>query len=192
MGALELSFDPPKAKGQGRDILNFVSLRLAHERDDVAVGDLLTRAFTATYERKLPSVATPYERLSELRRVSERREDGAVLILELGYRAIGTAALIRPGAASSQAWLPDAANLRCLAIDPQFHGLGLSNPILDACETAARSWQAGCICLHVQIGAEGVARLYESRGYDRRPEGDMVTNGAKVEGYCLELARRSS
>jgi GNAT superfamily N-acetyltransferase len=175
-----------------RDILNFVTLRLAHEGDDITIGDLLTRAFTATYEKKLPEVATPYQRLSELRGVADRRRAGAVYALELGYRAIGSVALIRPNSAYSQAWLPATANLRCLAIDPDFHGLGLTEPLLAASEQLTQSWGFDQICLHVQKGAAGIARLYESRGYERCPEGDLETNGAVVEAYLLHLNRQLS
>ena len=74
----------------------------------------------------------------------------------------------KPGAPSSEAWLPNAADLRHLAVDPALQGRGLAKPLLDEAERIAREeWKVEAVCLHVRRGNHGVARLYMSRGYVR-------------------------
>lgn len=175
------------APKRSRDIFDYISIKKVEPSDDGRVADLLVRSFTETYRRKLPHIPTPNERVVELRAVDTRRRDGHVYLLELGYRIVGTAALIRPGERENESWIANAANLRCLAIDPDFHGLGLSELLLDEAERMARRWSVRSICLHVQSDAIGVARLYQQRGFLREPSGDMICTGYPVDGYYLPL-----
>lgn len=175
-------------KPRSRDIFDFVNIRQASGLDDDDIGDLLVKSFTETYAEKLPHIATPQKRVSELRNVKSRRENGEVFVLELGYRIIGTFSLIRPDSNQSESWIQKAGNLRCLAIDPEFHGLGFSEVLLNESERIARSWSLSFICLHVQKGADGVAKLYKKRGYIREPHGDFESHGLPVEGYLLPLS----
>lgn len=175
---------------RSRDILDFISLKTASGEDQEAIGELLVRTFMQTYARKLPHVCTPEERIKELRNVALRQHDGDVLILELGYRIIGTAALIRPGASSSESWLENSSNLRCVAIDPEFQGLGFAEVLLGEAEALARRWNSSNVCLHVQSGAEGVARMYLRWGFTRAPVGDIICHGHRVDGYVLDLIGR--
>lgn len=172
---------------RSRDIFDFINIRQASRIDDDAISDLLVNSFTETYAQKLPQIVTPQQRISELRNVKSRRENGEVCVLEFGYRIIGTFSLIRADSEYSESWIEKAANLRCLAIDPEFHGLGFSEALLAESERLARSWSLNYICLHVQQGAEGVARLYKKRGYIREPHGDFESHGLPVEGYFLPL-----
>lgn len=175
-------------KPRSRDIFDFINIRQASGLDDDDIGDLLVKSFTETYAEKLPHIATPQSRISELRNVKNRRENGEVCVLELGYRIIGTFSLIGPDSNQSESWIQKAGNLRCLAIDPEFHGLGFSEVLLNESERIARSWSLSFICLHVQKGADGVAKLYKKRGYIRGPHGDFESHGLPVEGYLLPLS----
>lgn len=175
-----------------RDISHFVLVRLARVEDERAIGELLVRAFVQTYSRKLPEVETNSVRKLELHDVAGRREEGLVYVMELGYRIIGTFTLIRPGALLTQSWLPNTANLRCVAIDPEYHGLGLSQQLLVEAERRAREWGSDAICLHVQKGAEGVAKMYEKFGFRRDNRGDRVYNGSSIEGYAMWIASSTS
>jgi GNAT superfamily N-acetyltransferase len=175
-------------KPRSRDIFDFINIRQASCLDDNHVADLLVKSFTETYAQKLPQIVTPQQRISELRDIKSRRENGEVCVLELGYRIIGTFSLINPDSNLSECWIQNAANLRCLAIDPEFHGLGFSEVLLTESERIARSWSLSLICLHVQKGAEGVAKLYKKRGYIRDPHGDFQSHGLPVEAYFLPLS----
>lgn len=175
-----------------RDISHFLQLRVARMEDERVIGELLIRSFEQTYRTKLPSVVTNQARKIELLDVASRRRQGVVYVLELGYRIIGTFALIPSNDSSTQSWVAGATNLRCLAIDPDFHGYGFSETLLSEAERVARNWNARAICLHVQKGAEGVARLYEKYGFVRSPEGDMSSFGNENEGYVLYLENAKS
>lgn len=176
-----------KKKPRSRDILDFISIRQASGIDDDEVGDLLVRSFGETHAEKLPNAMLPPSRVTELRDVKTRREHGRVFVLELGYRIVGTFALIRPGSDLSDSWLPNGATLRCVAVDPEFHGLGFAQALLAQSEEVARTWEADYICLHVFKGATGVAKLYQARGYLREPCGDILSHGHMIEGYYLPL-----
>lgn len=168
-----------------RDVVNFVNLRNSLPGEDPVIGDLLVRTFRDTYAKKLPSVLTTDEREKELRDVCGRRVHGCVRVLELGYQIIGTYALIPPCSALDESWTPNTATLRCVAVEAKFHALRLSDALVRDAIELARSWQVNAICLHVQQGALGVARLYQRHGFLRAPEGDRMNAGNSIEGYLL-------
>ena len=116
-----------------------ISVRLALPADDAVVGDLLVDAFESAYARKLPEVVYDDERRNALRAVAEKRAVASVWVAELDGRVVGTVALFPPGAPGSEAWLPNAADLRHLAIHPALHGKGLSSALLDTAEETART-----------------------------------------------------
>jgi GNAT superfamily N-acetyltransferase len=176
---------------QKRDLANFVRVRTAHPGDDPAVGDLLVRTFRDTYNKKMPSLITPEERNDELRDVESRRRAGVVRVIEVGYRIIGTCSLIHPNSELSESWTGLTCTLRCLAIDPEFHSLKLSETLLWDAVDVARTWRARMICLHVLQGADGVARLYENFGFRRSPLGDKIYHGSAIDGYLYKLQSES-
>src|SRR5438128_11223830 len=121
----------------------------------------------------MPQVVVGDRRKAELRDVASKRAQATVLVAELEGRVVGTVAVWPPGSPHSEAWLPGAADLRHLAVDPALQGQGLAGPLLDEAERIARDeWGVPAMCLHVRRGNVGVARLYRSRGYTREPQGD--------------------
>jgi ribosomal protein S18 acetylase RimI-like enzyme len=179
-----------KNLAQKRDLANFISLRTAHPGDDLAIGELLVRSFREAYQKKLPTVMTTAEREIELRDVQSRRRNGIVRVMELGFQVMGTYSLIQSGCALDESWTPDTCTLRCLAIEPRFHSLKLSEQLLADAFAIAKRWRASAICLHVQAGAEGVAKLYRRFGFQRQEGGDKMNFGNLVEGYLLRLDRQ--
>jgi GNAT superfamily N-acetyltransferase len=167
-----------------------VIIREARPEDDARIGELLVDAFLSTYARKMPEVVYDDARKNELRDVAAKRARAVVLAAELDGRVVGTVSIFKPGAATSEAWLPNAADLRHLAVDPALHGKGVARPLLDRAEAIARDeWKVDAICLHVRRGAEGVARLYMSRGYRRDPSGDIEKPTVTLEAYALSVRR---
>ena len=77
--------------------------------------------------------------------------------------------------------------MRHLAVDERHRGGDVSRALLDVAEDCARSLKASAVCLHVRRGAVGVQRLYESRGYLRRPDGDMDLPEVFLEAFALPL-----
>jgi len=158
-------------------------IRPAEARDDAAIGELLVTSFITAYAAKLPEVVYSEARKGELRDVATKRREAIVLVAERADRVIGTVALYPPGAAKSEAWLPNTGDLRQLAVHPDHFGEGLSAPLLDAIEAAA--WALGVvgITLHVRRGADGVARMYQRRGYARAPDGDLMLPEVELLAY---------
>src|SRR5262249_16776615 len=135
-------------------------IREAEERDDVAIGELLVRAFVEQYAVKMPEVVVNDARKATLRDVANKRAVAKVWVAEAGGHVIGTIALWPPGALDSDAWAPLQWDLRHLAVDSSRRGEGVSSALLDVAETYARAHGAKEIILHVRRGAVGVAGLY--------------------------------
>ncbi len=148
-------------------------IRPAEARDDAAVGELLVRAFVERYALKLPEVEVTPARQASLRDGAARRALASVWVAELDGALAGTVSLLPPGAPSSRAWLPGAAELKHLGVDRRFSGRGVAAALMDAAEAHARALGAAAVCLHSRREAVGVIRVYEARGYRRHPEGDL-------------------
>ena len=165
-----------------------VRVRLARPEDDAVLGEILVAGFVTAYARKMPHVVVSDRRKAELRDVAGKRAKATVLVAELDGRVAGTVTIWKPGSPQSEAWLPNAADLRQLAADPAAQGKGLSKALLDEAERIAREdWRVSAICLHVRRGNVGVAKLYMSRGYVREPQGDLVLPEVELDAYALRF-----
>ena len=165
-----------------------IVVRDAVPADDGAVGELLVAAYMTQYARKLPDVQLSDARLADLRDQADKRTSATVLVAEVDGRIAGAVTIYPPNAPRSEAWIPGAADLRFLAVAVDLQGRGLSHRLLDEAEQRAREWHVPAICLHVRRGAEGVARLYMSRGYRRDEAGDIDKRPMIfLEAYALSL-----
>ena len=162
-------------------------IREARPGDDAAVGEILVSGYLTRYAEKMPEVVLTDRRKAELRDVASKRKEALVLVAELDGKVVGTVTLWAPGSPASEAWLPNACDLRHLAFDPAVHGRGLSRPLLDEAERRARQMGARYVCLHVRRGNKGVANLYMSRGYVRAPDGDLDLPEVLLDAYYLTL-----
>jgi ribosomal protein S18 acetylase RimI-like enzyme len=163
-------------------------VRLARPEDDVAVGEVLVEGYVTAYAQKMPHVVVGEQRRRDLRAVAQKRQIATVLVADLNGAVIGTVAIFKPGAETSEAWLPNAADLRHLAMHPSVQGRGFARPLLDEAERICRDeWRVSAICLHVRRGNKGVARLYQSRGYVRDPSGDLSYPEVELEAYALRF-----
>lgn len=171
-------------------VLDRVRIRDARPEDDAIVGELLVEAFVTQYAKKLPEVVYTDERRRALRDVASKRAVARVLVAEVDGEVVGTVALFPPGAPGSEAWTPNTADLRHLATAVRYHGMGLGRPLLDAVEDIARQWGVDAIALHVRRGVQGVAEMYQRRGYVRTPEGDLDHLPlVYLEAFLLRLKR---
>jgi predicted N-acetyltransferase YhbS len=162
-------------------------VREARPDDDAVVGEILVTGYLTRYAQKMPEVVLTERRIAELRDVASKRKGALVLVAELDGKVVGTVAVWRPRAPESEAWLPEACDLRHLAFDPLVQGRGLSGPLLDEAERRARAMGAKYVCLHVRRGNKGVASLYMRRGYIRAPEGDLDLQEVLLDAYYLPL-----
>ena len=165
-----------------------VVLREAGPKDDVAIGELLVEAFVSNYARKMPEVAVTDHRKAELRDLASKHGVAKVWVAEVDGAIVGTVTMWPPGAPKSEAWIPNTGDLRQLAVAAEMKGSGVSKQLLDLAETWARGQRYAGVCLHVRRGAVGVRRIYEKRGYVRRPEGDLdFTPEVFLEGFFLKF-----
>ncbi|RKH17337.1 GNAT family N-acetyltransferase [Corallococcus praedator] len=169
------------------DLVARTLIREARPEDDGAIGELLVDAYITQYAKKLPEVVYSEERKAFLRDVASRRKVCTLLVAELDGEIVGTVALYPPGAPGSESWLPRTADLRALATSVRVHGKGLAQPLLAETEVLARRWGLDAITLHVRRGATGVARMYERRGYQRTPAGDIDRPEVYLEAFILPL-----
>ena len=117
--------------------------------------------------------------------VATKRREATVLVVEHEGRVVGTVAIWKPRSPKSEAWLPNAADLRHLAVEPGLQGKGLSRALLDEAERIAfEEWKVDAICLHVRRGNLGVARLYQARGYRRSPSGIPCSRRSSSTPTC--------
>jgi ribosomal protein S18 acetylase RimI-like enzyme len=163
-------------------------VRLARPEDDAAVGEVLVEGYVTAYAQKMPHVVVGEQRRRDLRAVAQKRQIATVLVADLKGAVVGTVAIFKPGAETSEAWLPNAADLRHLAMHPSVQGRGFARPLLDEAERICRhEWRVSAICLHVRRGNKGVARLYQSRGYVRDPSGDLSYPEVELDAYALRF-----
>lgn len=163
-------------------------VREATPEDDRAIGELLVAAFEKTYARKMPDVVMSDARRAELRDVKSKRAVAKVWVYASKAEVIGTVAVWPAGAPRTEAWIAGGVDLRHLAVDERHRGGEVSRRLLDVAEAHARQIHAPAVCLHVRRGAVGVRRLYEARGYLRRPEGDLdFLPEVFLEAFALPL-----
>lgn len=149
-------------------------IRAARPEDDSIIGDILVTAYLSQYARKLPHVVIDEARKADLRNVAEKRRIGTVLAAELDGKVVGAVTVLKPGGERSEAWRENMADIRMFGIDLAYRGQGISEALLDEAERIAREdWRCQWVGLHVRRGAEGIARLYQKRGYQRDPSGDI-------------------
>lgn len=167
------------------------TIRRARPEDDAVLGELLVAAYVTAYEKKMPHVVLPEQRKIDLRAVAEKRKHAIVLVLTGGGEkgeVLGTVSLWPQNTEGSEAWLPNACDLRHLATAPSAHGRGLSKSLLDEAERVAREeLRSDAICLHVRKGNEGVRRLYEKRGYVRDESGDLELPTVSLMAFAKKL-----
>ena len=154
--------------------MSSVVLREAGPQDDAVIGELLVDAFVSRYAVKMPEVTVTEGRKADLRDVANKRALGAkIWVAESDGQVVGTVTMWPPGGARSEAWIANAADLRQLAVSARHRGGGVSKLLLDAGEAWARAQGFVGVCLHVRRGAHGVRGVYEKRGYQRQPQGDL-------------------
>ncbi|MHB8874252.1 MAG: GNAT family N-acetyltransferase, partial [Myxococcaceae bacterium] len=106
-------------------------IRPAGPADDEAIGELLVEAFLEKYSKKMPEVVITGQRKGELRAVAEKRAVARVWVAEAAGKVVGTVSLWPPGAQGSEAWKPNAADLRHLGVSASHRGRGVSRTLLD-------------------------------------------------------------
>lgn len=150
-----------------------LSIRLATEKDDAFLGELLIQSFVETYAKKMPEVVVSEKRKLDLRNLKSKRDTAKVFVAQSGGQVVGTVTLFPSSHPETESWKSKSCDLRYMAVDPTFQGKGVADQLIEACKTQVKEWQLEFICLHVRRGAGGIARFYEKHGFIREGVGDL-------------------
>jgi GNAT superfamily N-acetyltransferase len=166
-----------------RDVLNYVSIRLAEARDDERLGGFLLKVFGVAATVNTPDEPLRTGRISEILNVAGRRRDGQVVIAELGSEVIGSFSLIPPQRPLSGAWSGDAGYFCAFAVDPKFQGIGLAPALMEEAQLLACRANMARVHLKVVRASKKLYEFYERFGYQRDERGDSIDHGVELVGF---------
>ena len=133
----------------------------------------MVKAFVENYAREMPEVVITNQRKADLRAVAVKRALAQVWVAEQDGEIVGTVSMWGVGVKGSEAWLPNAVDLRHMGVAAKAQGKGVSGLLIETAENWARAHGASAVCLHVRRGATGVRAVYEKRGYGADPKGNL-------------------
>jgi ribosomal protein S18 acetylase RimI-like enzyme len=151
------------------------------------VGQVIVRAYREfarddegwrSYERALGDVAA-------------RAAVALVLVAVDGDRVLGTATLetgrrIEPE--DDPPLAPHEAHVRMVGVEPSARGRGIGKMLMEACIREARAAGKTLITLHTTPWMKAAQRMYESMGFERKPEEDRsFESGLVLLTYWLPL-----
>ena len=149
-----------------------------------AEADLVDRAFAAG----------PYGHLSKdaERRALEadtagRAASGVVLVAREDNRVVGTSSLLRAGTQYARVAVPDEAEIRLLAVDPDLHGSGLGQALTRASLETALEWGAEALVLDTGTDNLRAQAFYERIGFERDPSRDHLASADGVESVVFRF-----
>jgi GNAT superfamily N-acetyltransferase len=122
-----------------------------------------------------------------LRDGASRVHDATVIVAELGDRLVGSVTAALPGTRYSEIARADEVEVRMLAVAGDVRRRGIADALMEAVETLARHRGLAGVILSTAPMMEGAHRLYERRGYVRRPERDWNVGDLRLLAYQLDL-----
>ena len=155
-------------------------IRVASDDEGDAVGVLTERVY-----RDGGFVGDDYA--AELRDGESRVRDATVVVAELDGRLVGTVTIALPGTRYSEIARADELEVRMLAVADDVRRRGIADALMDAVETMARDRGLTGVILSTAPMMHGAHRLYERRGYVRRPERDWDVDGLRLLAYERDL-----
>lgn len=160
-----------------------VSIRPVAPEEHGAVGELVVRAYRTVYDD-----LGDYEAV--LRRVGHRARHATVLVAHLGGQLVGTVTYVDGPGRYAEGDDPEAGWIRMLAVDEPARGRGIGRLLTERCIALARRSGRRRLLLNTGDPQVVAQRLYESMGFERRPQDDEDVDGDGelwLRGYGLEL-----
>lgn len=143
-------------------------IRDATDKDAEAIAALWTEAYFTEGEGGRD---TPYARSD----FEETRDAAAhLLVAEIDGAVLGVVALLAPGEPSRAVALEGEAELARLVVSSAARRQGIGRALADRCAELARNEGWPAISLWSRLYQRAGHRLYESLGYQRRPERDST------------------
>jgi GNAT superfamily N-acetyltransferase len=150
-----------------------MQLREARAADAGAVVALWTQGYVDEGEggRTEPYVEADFH---------ETAAAGTVFVAEDEGGLVGVVALLAPGVRERAVARDGEAELRRLAVSPAARAAGVGTALVRRCEQLARSrgWEG--IALWSRPYQRAAHRLYESLGYERRPQRDTTDGSGRA------------
>jgi len=143
-------------------------IRAATDRDAEAIAALWTEAY---FDEGEGGRDTPYSR-SDFEQT--RAAAAHLLVAEIDAAVAGVVALLAPDEPSRAVALPDEAELARLVVSSAARRQGIGRALADRCAQLARQHGWSAISLWSRPYQRAGHRLYESLGYERRPERDST------------------
>jgi ribosomal protein S18 acetylase RimI-like enzyme len=126
----------------------------------------------------------------QLRDVAQRAQTSCVLVAvgPDGELLGGVTFVSGPNDPYSEELREGEAGIRMLAVDPARQGRGVGRALTEACLERARAADRARLVLHTGAFMPAAVHLYETMGFERRPELDFApAPGIDLIAYALEL-----
>ena len=148
-------------------------LRPARPDEADAVGALTVAGYDADAYLTLPDGSFDHEYGDWLADGATRSRDGVLIVAVDGDQLLGTVTWCPPGSPFREiSTRDDQGEFRTLSVAPEARGRGVGSALVDWCITEARTTELAEILLCSLPEMLPAHRLYESRGFVRRPDLD--------------------
>lgn len=172
-----------------RDLLNYLTLRDAHQGDDSPLGEFLLKVFSLAWCNKNHESVLHPSRIQEILAVGDRRKNGVVRILELGRTIVGSYGLVTPGK-SSGAWNSNASYFCAFAIDANMQSLGLAVLLMADAQLKSLAWDLPTMDLKVVKSSKKLHVFYQNLGFERDLQGDCREHEVDLIGFTCQLSQK--
>lgn len=163
-----------------------MQLRVAGPEDAAAIAALWTQAYVDEGEG---GRSEPYSEADFF----ETAKQGRVLVAVLDGNPVGVVALLAPDAPGRAVAEDGEAELCRLVVAAGARRLGVGRTLAERCEQLARAAGWNAIALWSREYQRAAHRLYESLGYERRPDRDETDGtGHSRLVFRLDLAPRAA
>jgi GNAT superfamily N-acetyltransferase len=163
-------------------------LALPHETD--AVGALTVAGYDADGYLTLADGSFDHHYADWLADGATRARDGVLMVAVDDGTLLGSVTWCPPGSPFREiSTRDDQGEIRTLSVAPDARGRGVGSALVDWCIDEARATGLAEILLSTLPEMTRAHRLYESRGFVRRPELDWSPfPDVTLWGFCLALA----
>lgn len=164
-------------------------LRRAHPDEAEAVGALTVAGYDADGHLTRPDGTFDDEYAGWLADGGERARDGVLVVAVDGDDLLGTVTWCPPGSPFRElSTRDDQGEFRTLSVAPEARGRRVGSALVDWCIEEARATGLSEILLCSLPEMTTAHRLYESRGFVRRPDLDWSPfPGVDLWGFSLTL-----
>jgi GNAT superfamily N-acetyltransferase len=162
-----------------------ILIRPVRPEEYAALGELTVAAYHTVADAM--DHQSEYDR--QLRDVATRARVSCVLVAVHDGELLGGVTYVRgPDDPYSEELREGEAGMRMLAVDPPLRRRGAGRALTQACLDRARAEGRQRLVLHTGAWMPAAIRLYESMGFERRPDIDFTpVPGVDLIAYSFEL-----